>query len=62
LDHASCLNGPYTSRRLKNGKAAVILQIQPELLKYSKAVIPELTKLCNAIWESKYTVRLEKWN
>ena len=37
-------------KRLKNGKAASIDQIQPELLKYSDAVIPELARLCNIIW------------
>jgi len=40
-------------KRLKNGKAASIDQIQPELLKYSDAVIPELALLCNIIWKSK---------
>jgi len=40
-------------KRLKNGKAAGIDQIQPELLKYSDAVIPELARLCNIIWKSK---------
>ena len=39
--------------KLKNGKTVGIDQIRPELLKYSKAIIPELTKLCNAIWKSK---------
>jgi len=40
-------------RAVKNGKAAGIDQIQPELLKHSDAVIPELARLCNIIWKSK---------
>jgi len=32
--------------RSKNGKAAGVYQIQPELLKYLTAVIPVLTRLC----------------
>jgi len=40
-------------KRLKNGKAAGIHQIQPELLEYSSAIIPELTNLCNNILKNK---------
>ena len=40
-------------KRLKNGKAAGIDQIQPELLEYSSAIIPELTNLCNNILKNK---------
>jgi len=40
-------------KRLKNGKAASIDQIQPELLKTSSAIIPELTHLRNNILNNK---------
>jgi len=40
-------------QRLRNGKAAGIDQIQPEVLKYSTAIISKLTNLCNDIWQSK---------
>ena len=40
-------------KRLKNGKAAGIDKVQPELLKYAESVVPRMTELCNMIWENK---------
>jgi len=39
--------------KLKNGKAAGTDHIQPDLLKHAETVIPQLTKLCNTVWQSK---------
>lgn len=52
--------GPFTEdevksaiKRLKNGKAAGIDKVQPELLKCAESAIPRMTELCNMIWEGK---------
>jgi len=34
-------------KKLKNGKAAAVDKIQPELLKYGEAAVPYFTRLCN---------------
>ena len=39
-------------KKLKNGKAAAVDEIQPELLKYGEAAVPYFTRLCNQIWRS----------
>ena len=39
-------------KRLKNGKAAGIDKVQPELLKCAESVVPRMTELCNMIWEN----------
>jgi len=45
-------------KELKNGKAAGVDEIQPELLKYGEATVPYFTRLCNQIWRS-HTVPAE---
>ena len=44
--------------KLKNGKAAGVDEVHPELLKYGEAAVPYFTRLCNQIWGS-HTVPAE---
>ena len=47
-------------KKLRNGKAAGVDEIQPELLKYGEAEVPYFTRLCNQIWRShSHTVPAE---
>ena len=39
--------------KLKNGKAAGIDKIQSELLKNVEIIVPQMTDLCNMIWDNK---------
>jgi len=40
-------------KQLKNGKAAGVDNIQPELLKTADSTIPYLTRVCNMAWNMK---------
>jgi len=42
-------------KQLKNGKAAGVNNIQPELLKSAGSIIPHLTRACNMVWQHEAT-------
>jgi len=42
-------------KQLKNGKAAGVDNVQPELLKTADSIIPYLTRVCNLVWQHEVT-------
>jgi len=42
-------------KQLKNGKAAGVDNIEPELLNSSGSIIPHLTRVCNMVWQHEAT-------